>query len=161
MLPLPTYCPANISIFDFWVDNGTSQCFMDTITSTVLAIYLFIFGLWHSWMYKKYGVLQSFANVPNSKLYRVQMFFTYFLAFLAVVRFYVLLHYTYSDQVYLYMVRTPSKFYKFSEGSVIICFCFQFLGRVLLSVCSNVSVLVPPYQTRAILCVTINARQRS
>lgn len=98
------YCPANISVFDIWVNNGTSQCFMDTVTSTVLGWYLLIFGSWHLWMYRKYGTPQSYNNLPKSKLYYVQLFFTYLLSVLAFARFFEQVYFVYNGQIYWYMV---------------------------------------------------------
>lgn len=99
------YCPANVSLFDIWVNKGTSQCFMDTITNAFLLTYLLVFGLWELWMYRKYGTPQSFDNLPKSKLYLLQLFITYFLSVLAIVRFFVQLNYVYNGQVYGFMVR--------------------------------------------------------
>ncbi|KAK7590115.1 hypothetical protein V9T40_001728 [Parthenolecanium corni] len=98
------YCPANVSLFDIWVNKGTSQCFMDTITNAFLLTYLLVFGLWELWMYRKYGTPQSFDNLPKSKLYLLQLFITYFLSVLAIVRFFVQLNYVYNGQVYGFMV---------------------------------------------------------
>ena len=99
------YCPANISLFDIWVDQGVSQCFMDTISYSFLLMYLMIFGLWELWMYRKYGTPQSYNNLPKSKLYLLQLFITYLLSLLASVRFFVQMNYVYHGQVYGFMVR--------------------------------------------------------
>lgn len=98
------YCPANVSLFDVWVNNGTNQCFMDTVTSVILSVYLLIFGSWHLWMYQKYGTPQSDNNLPKSRLYYVQLFFTYLVSVLAIIRFIVQIKYVYNDHVYWYMV---------------------------------------------------------
>lgn len=77
---------------------------MDTVTSVILSVYLLIFGSWHLWMYQKYGTPQSDNNLPKSRLYYVQLFFTYLVSVLAIIRFIVQIKYVYNDHVYWYMI---------------------------------------------------------
>lgn len=97
------YCPANVSIFDVWVNNGTSQCFMDTATSAVLSLYLLIFGLLRIRKFYLHGREQP-LELRKPKLYYLQLFVTYFLSFLAVVKFLVEVEYIHDGQIYGYMV---------------------------------------------------------
>ncbi|XP_069668711.1 ATP-binding cassette sub-family B member 6 isoform X2 [Periplaneta americana] len=80
------YCPPNTTFSEVWVNHGTSQCFMETITMAVSAGFLLLFGSAQLWMYKKYGTRVSQLSLPYSKLYYVQLFFTFFLPALAIVR---------------------------------------------------------------------------
>ncbi|XP_074036436.1 ABC transporter ATP-binding protein/permease Hmt-1 isoform X1 [Leptinotarsa decemlineata] len=82
-----SYCPPNISIWDVWVNHGTSQCFMDTITSSVIAGFIFVAGTIQLWMYRKYGTEVSPYHLSKSKLYYLQIFLTIFLPVLEILRF--------------------------------------------------------------------------
>ncbi len=93
------YCPVNTTIFDVWVNNGTSQCFMDTTTYSILSVYLLIFGVYELYLYKKYGTPQLPDILSRSKLYYVQLFFTYLLSILAVAKFYVQMKFVYHGEV--------------------------------------------------------------
>ncbi|VEN58269.1 unnamed protein product [Callosobruchus maculatus] len=82
-----SYCPPNITIWDIWVDHGTSQCFMDTVTTSVITCFILIAGTLQLCMYRKYGTEVSPAHLPTSKLYYLQLFLTIFLPILEVTRF--------------------------------------------------------------------------
>lgn len=104
-----TYCPPGIHIWDVWVDHGTPQCFMDTLSSSVLAGFILIAGTIQLCMYRKYGTEVSPNHLSKSRLYHLQIFLTLFLPVLEVVRF-VLQATVYEDKaVYGYMVRTEKK----------------------------------------------------
>lgn len=100
-----TYCPPGINIWDVWVDHGTSQCFMDTLSSSVLAGFILIAGTIQLCMYRKYGTEVSPNHLSKSRLYYFQIFLTLFLPILEIVRF-ALQATVYEDKtVYGYMVR--------------------------------------------------------
>lgn len=100
-----TYCPPNITFNKIWVDHGMSKCFMDTVSITVISLYLFIFGTIQLWMYRKYGTEFNAALLSKSKLYTAQKFFLYFVPVLSIVR--IILQATVLDdkKVYGYMVK--------------------------------------------------------
>ncbi|KAJ8956256.1 hypothetical protein NQ318_014990 [Aromia moschata] len=99
-----SYCPPGIEIWDVWVNNGTSQCFMDTLSSSILAGFILIAGTIQLCMYRKYGTEVARNHLSKSKLYYVQIFFTLFLPVLEVIRF-VLQAAVYNDKaVYGYMI---------------------------------------------------------
>ena len=50
------YCPQNISIHDIWIENGVSLCFLETITSTFLGLFILLFGTIQLIRYKKNGI---------------------------------------------------------------------------------------------------------
>ncbi|XP_001605354.2 ATP-binding cassette sub-family B member 6, mitochondrial [Nasonia vitripennis] len=99
-----TYCPPNISFNEIWVNHGTSKCFMDTVSSAVIALYLLIFGSTQLWMYRRYGTEIDFHTLPRSKLYNFQKFLLFFVPILSLLR--IILQATVLDdkQVYGYMV---------------------------------------------------------
>lgn len=101
-----TYCPPNITFNKIWVDHGMSKCFMDTVSITVISLYLFIFGTIQLWMYRKYGTEFNAALLSKSKLYTAQKFFLYFVPVLSIVR--IILQATVLDdkKVYGYMILT-------------------------------------------------------
>uniref|UniRef100_A0A0U9HU18 ATP-binding cassette sub-family B member 6 n=1 Tax=Chrysomela populi TaxID=154003 RepID=A0A0U9HU18_CHRPP len=99
-----SYCPPNVSIWDVWVNHGTSQCFMDTLTSSVIAGFIFIAGTIQLYIYHKYGTEVAPNHLSRSKLYHVQIFLTIFLPLLEIVRF-TLQGTIYEDKnVYGYMI---------------------------------------------------------
>ncbi|KDR08849.1 ATP-binding cassette sub-family B member 6, mitochondrial isoform X3 [Zootermopsis nevadensis] len=81
------YCPPNVTLGEVWINNGTSQCFMETLTVSITAGILLLFGSAQFWMYKKYGTRVAQLSLPRSKLYYAQIFITFLLPILAVVRF--------------------------------------------------------------------------
>lgn len=99
------YCPPNITFNDIWVDHGVSKCFMDTIGTAIISLYLIIFGSIQLWIYRKYGTDTDENTLPRSKLYSLQKFFLFFVPFLSVLR--IILQATVLDDgmVYGYMVR--------------------------------------------------------
>lgn len=98
------YCPPNITLSDIWVNNGTSECFMDTVTTSVISGFLFIFGTIQLLMYRKYGTEISSSQLPKSKLYSIQLMFTLLIPILAIIRF-ILQAVVYDDHhIYIYMV---------------------------------------------------------
>lgn len=100
-----SYCPPNITFTEIWVNHGMSKCFMDTVSTAVISLYLLTFGTIQLWMYRKYGTESNEALLPKSKLYIVQKFFLYFIPMLNIVR--IILQGTVLDdeKVYGYMVR--------------------------------------------------------
>lgn len=79
------FCPPNISFVDIWVDHGMSECFMDTVTSSILALFLALFGGTQLWMYKKYATRAAYVN--SSKLYYLQVFTSVLLCLIVVVKY--------------------------------------------------------------------------
>lgn len=81
------YCPLNVTLGEVWINHGTSQCFMETLTVSITAGLLFLFGSAQLWIYRKYGTQLAQLSLPRSKLYHAQLFFTFLLPVLAAVRF--------------------------------------------------------------------------
>lgn len=99
-----TYCPPGVHIWDVWVDHGTSQCFMDTVTSSVIAGFILIAGGVQLWMYKKYGTEVSNNHLVKSCLYRFQIFVTLLVPLLEIVRFILQATVLNDKHIYGYMV---------------------------------------------------------
>lgn len=100
-----TYCPPNITLNQIWINHGMSKCFMDTVSSSVISLYLLIFGSVQLLMYRRYGTEIDFHTLPKSKLYILQKFFLLFIPFLSLLR--IILQATVLDNknIYGYMVR--------------------------------------------------------
>jgi hypothetical protein len=60
---------------------------METLTVSITAGLLFLFGSAQLWIYRKYGTQVTQLLLPRSKLYHAQIFFTFLLPVLAAVRF--------------------------------------------------------------------------
>lgn len=99
-----TYCPLNTTFTEIWVEHGVSKCFMDTISTVVISLYLLIFGTIQLWMYRKYGTETGAASLSKNKLYVMQKVLLYFVPILSVTR--IILQATVLDdkKVYGYMV---------------------------------------------------------
>lgn len=81
------YCPPGVNISQIWIDHGLSECFLDTVTASVIYGFLLIAGTIQICMYRKYGTEVSPNHIVKSKLYGVQIFFTLFVPLLQIVRF--------------------------------------------------------------------------
>ncbi|XP_076242345.1 ABC transporter ATP-binding protein/permease Hmt-1 [Calliopsis andreniformis] len=101
-----TYCPPNITFNEIWIEHGMSKCFMDTVSITVISLYLLIFGTIQLRMYRKYGTETNATLLPKTKLYIVQKFFLYFVPVLSITR--LILQGTILDdkKIYGYMIFT-------------------------------------------------------
>jgi ATP-binding cassette subfamily B (MDR/TAP) protein 6 len=100
-----TYCPPNITFIEIWIDHGLSKCFMDTISSSIITLYLLIFGSIQLWMYRRYGTQIDFGTLHRSKLYVIQKLFLYFIPLLSLIRITLQAIVLDEKQVYGYMVR--------------------------------------------------------
>ncbi|XP_050299608.1 ATP-binding cassette sub-family B member 6-like [Anthonomus grandis grandis] len=99
-----SYCPPNAPIWNVWVDNGVNECFMDTVTSSVIAGYILIAGSIQLYIYKKYGTDVSPNHLPKSKLYHLQLFLTIFLPVLEIIRFVLAVTVFKDSRLYGYMI---------------------------------------------------------
>lgn len=100
------YCPPNITFNDIWINHGVSKCFMDTVCTTIISLYLIIFGSVQLWIYRKYGTETDESTLPRSNLYNLQKFVLYLVPVLSVIR--IILQATVLDDgmVYGYMILT-------------------------------------------------------
>lgn len=83
-----SYCPPNVTIYDIWVDHGISHCFLDTVSSSVLAGFIVIFGTIQLIMYRKYATpIEDSAQISTSKLYYLQLLLITLIPSLSISRF--------------------------------------------------------------------------
>ncbi|XP_028139808.2 ATP-binding cassette sub-family B member 6 [Diabrotica virgifera virgifera] len=130
-----SYCPPNISVWDVWVDHGIPQCFMNTVTSSVLAIYILIAGSIQLHIYRRWGVESGTRFLPRGRLYYLQTFLILFIPVLEIVRF-ILTATVYDDKhIYGYMI----------VSLVLTTFAFPFSLWVLKVELYNI---LPSVQTR-------------
>lgn len=82
------FCP-NGSLIDVWVNDKTSECFLDTMVAGTLAVFMILFGTAQCSVYRKYSTPLSRAAIPQSRLYYVQMIITFIIPLLSVAKFFV------------------------------------------------------------------------
>ncbi|XP_014205257.1 ATP-binding cassette sub-family B member 6, mitochondrial [Copidosoma floridanum] len=99
-----SYCPPNATFGEIWYNHGLSKCFMDTVSSSVVALYLFIFGTAQLLMYKRYGSDVDANSLPRSKLYTLQKFLHIFIVLLSIVKIVLQDTVLGDQQIYGYMV---------------------------------------------------------
>lgn len=80
-----TYCPENVTIYDIWINDGFSHCFLDTIASSTIAAFILIFGTIQFLVYRRHATPINAGNA--SKLFWFQIFLIYFIAILSCTRF--------------------------------------------------------------------------
>ncbi|GAB0090608.1 ATP-binding cassette sub-family B member 6 [Sergentomyia squamirostris] len=98
------YCPPNDTLSIPWINHGLTQCFFNTVSISIVAGFLWIFGLIQLYMYYKYATLHSdSADFPKSSLYNFQVFLLLFVPMMAVTRFLLTVAY-FHNSVYGYMV---------------------------------------------------------
>ncbi|XP_056882372.1 ATP-binding cassette sub-family B member 6 isoform X1 [Takifugu flavidus] len=72
MLCIKSYCEANFSISQTWVDEGISPCFYFTLVPTTLLTVAFFLGTIHYILYQKYGTTMEPKFIPRSRIYILQ-----------------------------------------------------------------------------------------
>lgn len=99
-----TYCPPNVRFDQIWYNHGLSKCFMDTVSTIVITLYMFIFGTAQLLMYRRYGTEVNLSTLPKSNLYNLQRFLHIFIVLQCILR--IVLQGTILDnnQIYGYMV---------------------------------------------------------
>ncbi|CAG9770126.1 unnamed protein product [Ceutorhynchus assimilis] len=99
-----SYCPPNASIWQMWLDDGVNQCFMNTLTSSVIAGFILIAGTIQLCIYRRYGTELSPIHLTKSRLYGLQIFLTVFLPVLEAIRFILAVTVFEDTSVYGYMI---------------------------------------------------------
>lgn len=72
MFCIKSYCEANFSISQTWVDEGISPCFYFTLVPTTLLTVAFFLGTIHYILYQKYGTTMEPKYIPRSRVYVLQ-----------------------------------------------------------------------------------------
>lgn len=84
------YCPPNVTIHDIWINHGLSHCFLDTVSSSVIAGFIILFGSIQLIIYRKYATrIEDPTQISTSKLYYLQLILLSFIPLLSVLRFVV------------------------------------------------------------------------
>ncbi|KAG5261730.1 hypothetical protein AALO_G00287710 [Alosa alosa] len=73
MVVMKSYCGAEASIAQTWVEGGLSPCFYFTLVPSVLLTLSFFFGTFHCVCYQRYGTDMEPKFVPRSRLYGAQL----------------------------------------------------------------------------------------
>lgn len=82
------YCPPNITLSVIWTNHGISHCFMDTVSTSVIAGFLLIFGTMQLLMYRRYATpINDVNQISVSKLYGFQLFLLVLVPILSITRF--------------------------------------------------------------------------
>lgn len=103
------YCPPNVTLSVIWFNHGISQCFMDTVSTSIFTGFLLIFGSIQLYMYNKYASLISDLNqISKSKLFYLQIFLSVVVPILAIARFILQSAIYNGGKVYGYMVSWAS-----------------------------------------------------
>lgn len=111
------YCPPNVTLSEIWTKNGISHCFVDTVSTSVIAGFLLVFGSLQLLMYRKYATLvDDIQQIRKSKLYNLQIFLSLLVPLLALIRF--ILQSTFYDggKIYGFMVSIQQN--RYDEGSI-------------------------------------------
>lgn len=101
---MPAFCPPNVTIGEIWINHGISHCFMDTVSSSVIGGFIFIFGIAQLILYKKYATRIDFRRLRPSFLYKFQIFLMLLLGVLSAVRLDLRWKYYDGHEVYGFMV---------------------------------------------------------
>ncbi|XP_061745897.1 ATP-binding cassette sub-family B member 6 [Nerophis ophidion] len=72
MALIRSYCEADTSISQTWVDAGISPCFYFTLVPAVLLTIAFFLGTVHCIFFQKYGTAMEPKFIPRSRLYGLQ-----------------------------------------------------------------------------------------
>lgn len=103
------YCQPNVTFFDIWVNHGVSHCFMETVSASFMAGFIFLFGTIQLWMYKRYANRNDgVIHLPVPKLYYLQLFLLILMPILAIVRFGLETTFFIGAKTYGYMVSIRS-----------------------------------------------------
>ncbi|KAG4075106.1 hypothetical protein HA402_013501 [Bradysia odoriphaga] len=98
------YCPPNVTLHEVWTKNGMSHCFVDTVSTSVIAGFLLIFGTLQLFMYRRYATLNDDLPVNKPKLYNLQIFLSLLVPILSFARFMFQMFYYDGGKVYGFMI---------------------------------------------------------
>jgi hypothetical protein len=104
MMNVTSFCAPNVTFFDIWKNHSLNQCFFDTISSSVIAGFILIFGITQLVIYRKYGTQIEAHRLRKSFFYILQIFLLILLPVLSVVRLFLRWKVYDPSIVYGYMV---------------------------------------------------------
>ncbi|XP_077978664.1 ATP-binding cassette sub-family B member 6-like [Glandiceps talaboti] len=100
-----SYCPANTSLSDVWIQNGISHCFLDTLVGSLLLGFIIIFGGAQLLVYRKRSIPLDPQFRRKPCWYGLQVMLTLMIALQYVLRI-VLLYTVIGDPLYVYQIVT-------------------------------------------------------
>ncbi|XP_052096189.1 ATP-binding cassette sub-family B member 6-like [Mytilus californianus] len=74
------YCGDQLNITDIWIDEGINQCFLDTVTSGLLFVFMLIFGCLQCSMFRKYSTPIDTNTKKGTLGFTFQVLFSLILA---------------------------------------------------------------------------------
>lgn len=101
---IPALCPPNITIHNIWINHGVSQCFLETLSSAIMAGFILFFGTIQLIIYKRHATRVESSRLRSSMLYKIQHLLLLTLAIATIARLYVEFKYFGGIQIYGYMV---------------------------------------------------------
>lgn len=98
------YCPSDSPLPIIWIDHGISQCFLSTVSVSITAGFLLLFGAIQLYFYRKHATRIDTEEVGQSKLFNLQIFLLIFIQILGVIRFILEAFYFDGAKIYGFMV---------------------------------------------------------
>ncbi|KAK6640025.1 hypothetical protein RUM43_008302 [Polyplax serrata] len=98
------FCPKNDTLFPAWSNHGISLCFMETISISIIGLFMVIFGSGQMIVYRKYSTRLLSLPLRRKKLYNVQIFITFLLPLVTMLRFLLEAFLLKTRVIYGYMV---------------------------------------------------------
>jgi ATP-binding cassette, subfamily B (MDR/TAP), member 6 len=108
---MSSFCPDNITLSDIWINHGISHCFLDTVSSSIIAGFIFLFGSAQLFIYRRHATRIDEIRLRPSFLYKFQIFLLLLLAILNVTRLYIHFKFYAGIQIYGFMVILSDNFY--------------------------------------------------
>lgn len=69
------FCSNSTEFTEVWIDEGINECFLDTITSSILFMFIFVFGCIQCSMYRKYAtdIDKKYVNTNFGSVLQVML----------------------------------------------------------------------------------------
>jgi len=81
------YCPPNATLDKVWINHGLNICWMETVTSSIVGLFILLFGTLQLSLYKRYATHLSDITVPKNRLFKAQVGFHFVLPAIALIVF--------------------------------------------------------------------------
>ena len=82
-----SFCGNGTYLWEAWRDHGLTHCFMDTVSSSVLFGFIFIFGGAQILVYRKYSTILETRWQPRSWLYNMQILLCVLMSIESIIHF--------------------------------------------------------------------------
>merc|ERR1711963_204768 len=67
------YCPPNATLDKIWINHGINICWMETVSSSIIGLFILLFGTLQLSLYKRYATHLSDITVPKKTLFKIQV----------------------------------------------------------------------------------------